>query len=152
RHLNLWGAGDRFRSSRCPLRDFVRGSVGHMLTRLNGLPAVETRVRRPRRSSDFTGLQTAVLFAALALVAAIPLITHPLPPLADYGNHLARMHVIAAGGNDPDLSRFYGIEWEIVPNLMMDLVVPLLDRVMNIYHAGQVFTIATFVIIVSGTL
>ncbi len=123
-----------------------------MLTRLNGLPAAETRVRRPRRSSDFTGLQTAVLFVALALVAVIPIITHPLPPLADYVNHLARMHVIATIGNDPDLSRFYGIEWQIVPNLMMDLVVPVLDRFMTIYHAGQLFTIATFVIIVSGTL
>jgi len=123
-----------------------------MLTRLNGLHAVETRLRRPRRSSDFTGLQTAVLFAALTLVAAIPIITHPLPPLSDYVNHLARMHVIATVGNDPDLARYYGIEWEIVPNLMMDLVVPLLDRVMSVYHAGQLFTIATFVGIVTGTL
>src|SRR6266704_1470763 len=105
-----------------------------------------------RRSTDFSGLQTAVLFVVFALVASIPVITHPLPPLADYVNHLARMHVIATIGNDPDLSRFYGIEWQIVPNLMMDLVVPVLDRFMTIYHAGQLFTIATFVIIVSGTL
>ena len=38
-----------------------------------------------RRSTDFfSGPQTAVLFVVLALVASIPLITHPLPhPVAD---------------------------------------------------------------------
>jgi len=105
-----------------------------------------------RRSTDFSGPQTAVLFVLFALVASIPVITHPLPPLSDYVNHLARMHVIATIGNDPDLSRFYEIDWQIVPNLMMDLVIPRLARFMSVYHAGQVFTVATFVLILSGTL
>jgi len=34
----------------------------------------------------------------------------------------------------------------------MDLIVPALDRVMNVYLAGQVYTIMTFVLILSGTL
>jgi len=105
-----------------------------------------------RRSTDFSGPQTAVLFVVFALVASIPVITHPLPPLTDYVNHLARMHVIATIGNDPDLSRFYEIDWQIIPNLMMDLVIPRLVRFMSVYHAGQVFTVATFVLILSGTL
>jgi hypothetical protein len=105
-----------------------------------------------RRSTDFSGAQTAVLFVVFALVAAIPVITHPLPPLTDYVNHLARMHVIATIGNDPDLSRFYEIDWQIIPNLMMDLVIPRLVRFMSVYHAGQVFTVATFVLILSGTV
>src|SRR5205085_10734079 len=53
---------------------------------------------------------------------------------------------------DVDLSRFYEIDWQIVPNLMMDLVVPPLVRFMTIYHAGQVFTVLTFLLILSGTL
>ncbi len=105
-----------------------------------------------RRSTDFSGPQTAVLFVVFALVASIPVITHPVPPLTDYVNHLARMHVIATIGNDPDLSRFYEIDWQIIPNLMMDLVIPRLERFMSVYHAGQVFTVATFVLILSGTL
>ena len=106
-----------------------------------------------RRSTDlFSGPQTAVLFVVLALVASIPLITHPLPPLADYVNHLARMHVIAAMGKDVDLTRFYEIDWQIVPNLMMDIVVPPLVHFMTVYHAGQVFTVASFLLIISGTL
>jgi hypothetical protein len=104
------------------------------------------------RSTDFSGPQTAVLFIVFALVTSIPVITHPLPPLTDYVNHLARMHVIATIGNDPDLSRFYEIDWQIIPNLMMDLVIPRLVRFMSVYHAGQVFTVATFLLILSGTL
>src|ERR1700674_2327518 len=111
------------------------------------------QIARPqRRATDFSGLQTAVLFVVFTLVASIPVITHPLPPLEDYVNHLARMHVIATIHNDPDLSRFYEINWQIIPNLVMDLVVPLLERAMNIYQAGQLFTVMTFMLILSGTL
>src|SRR5882762_8765187 len=35
---------------------------------------------------------------------------------------------------------------------MMDLVVPLFERVMSVYVAGQIYTIASFVLILSGTL
>ena len=52
---------------------------------------------RPRRRwIEFTGTQVGVLFLALILVASIPVFTHPLPPLEDYVNHLARMHVKVA--------------------------------------------------------
>jgi len=122
-----------------------------MLTR-SPSPLLENGAVRPRSTAEFSGAQVAVLFAALALVASIPIITHPLPPLSDYVNHLARMHVIASIGRDPDLTRFYEIDWQIIPNLMMDLVVPRLTAFMTVYHAGQLFTVATFVLIASGTL
>jgi hypothetical protein len=109
-----------------------------------------THIRR--RVSDFTGTQVAVLFVILALVSSIPIWTHPLPPLSDYVNHLARMHVIAVAGIDPSLSQFYEIEWRILPNLVMDLIVPLAAKFMSIYRAGQAFTVLTFVLIMSGTL
>ena len=122
-----------------------------MLTRSPSF-LMENGAVRPRSTAEFTGLQVAVLFAALALVASIPIITHPLPPLSDYVNHLARMHVIASVGRDADLARFYEIDWQIIPNLVMDLVVPRLTAFMTVYHAGQLFTVATFVLIASGTL
>ena len=62
------------------------------------------------------------------------------------------MHVIASIGRDPDLALFYEIHWQVIPNLMMDLIVPILQRVMNVYLAGQVYTIMSFVLILSGTL
>jgi hypothetical protein len=94
----------------------------------------------------------ALLFVVLLTVASIPIATHQLPPLSDYVNHLARTHVIDAIGTDPDLGRYYAIEWQIIPNLMIDLIVPVLHRFMSIYLAGQIFTIAAFALIASGTL
>ena len=92
------------------------------------------------------------LFAVLFAVACIPLLTHQLPPLSDYVNHLARIHVINAIDRDPFLARFYLIDWQVIPNLMIDLVLPVINRVMGIYQAGQAFTILAFFLIVSGTL
>jgi hypothetical protein len=120
------------------------------------LPAVtqpgSVEARLAARAGDFSSGQIAALFAVLAAIAAVPILLHPWPPLGDYINHLARMHVIATIGNDPDLARFYQVDWQVIPNLMMDLIVPILQRVMNVYLAGQTYTIICFVLILSGTL
>jgi len=94
----------------------------------------------------------AAFFVLLLAVTAIPIVLHPWPPMSDYINHLARMQVIANVNTDPDLARFYEIDWQLLPNLMMDLIVPPLLRVMNVYVAGQIYTIASFVLILSGTV
>ena len=71
----------------------------------------------------------AALFVLLLAVTSIPVVLHPWPPMSDYINHLARMQVIATVNSDPDLARFYEIDWQLLPNLMMDLIVPSLLRV-----------------------
>jgi hypothetical protein len=106
----------------------------------------------PHQAAGSSGRQVALMFLAFALVASFPIASHPLPPLLDYPNHLARMHVIAAIGTDPDLSRFYEIEWQIIPNLMMDMIVPLLAPAIGLYRAGQGFMLITIVLIMSGAL
>jgi hypothetical protein len=104
------------------------------------------------RTVDFTDRQIAGLFAVLTVITVIPVILYPWPPLADYVNHLSRMQIIATIGSDPDLSKFYDVNWQIIPNLMMDMIVPPLLRLMSVYAAGQLYTIASFVLIISGTL
>jgi len=94
----------------------------------------------------------AIFFVLLMAAVSLPIATHPLPPLSDYINHLARTHVIEAIGTDTNLSRFYTVEWQIIPNLMIDLIVPVLHRFMSVYLAGQIFTILAFVLIASGML
>jgi hypothetical protein len=105
---------------------------------------------RRGRSSDFSLAQIAIIFTLFILITAIPIVTNPVPPLEDYVNHLARMRVITDIAKDIDLSRFYEIDWEFIPNLMMDLTVPLLAKVMNVYLAGEIFIIASFMMIASG--
>ncbi len=114
-------------------------------------PVAGRGARRRPQVHDFSRLQIAALFVLFAGIASIPILSHPMPPLADYINHLSRMHVIAAIGSDPDLARFYEVDWQVIPNLMMDLMVPILVRIMDVYSAGQAYTIASFVLILSGT-
>src|SRR6266571_704740 len=106
----------------------------------------------PQQAVRFSAWQIAALFMTLAAIASIPILLYPWPPLSDYINHLARMHVIATIRSDPNLALFYQVEWQVIPNLMMDLIDPILQRVMNVYLAGQIYTIMSFVLILSGTL
>ncbi len=102
--------------------------------------------------SEFPGWQVLVMFFLFLLLISIPVWTHLLPPLSDYVNHLARMKVIATIDKDPNLSKFYQIDWAIIPNLTMDLVVPWFTRFVNVYVAGKIFTVTMFAVISSGVL
>jgi hypothetical protein len=101
---------------------------------------------------DFTSRQIAVLFVVLTGILSFPIVLHPWLPLSDYMNHLARMYIIAGIGTDAEITRFYEIDWQLIPNLMMDLIVPPLQRLMNVYVAGQIYIALSFVLIMSGTL
>jgi hypothetical protein len=78
---------------------------------------------------------------------AVPLFSTVLPPLFDYPNHLARMHVLSEGGN-----QFYAVHWEPLPNLAQDLIVPPLARVMPLDIASKLFLVAIFGLIAGGTI
>src|SRR6185369_784226 len=68
----------------------------------------------PRDAVRFSGRQIAILFITLAAIASVPILLYPWPPLSDYINHLARMHVIAAISSDRDLALFYQIQWQVI--------------------------------------
>jgi hypothetical protein len=108
-------------------------------------------IHRSHRHADL-GAVLPVATALLAALALAPLVHYTLPPLEDYANHLARLHVIAAGGADPDLARYYRLDWMLVPNLAMDLVVPPIARLVGIYTAGQIFSCFAMASILSGMM
>lgn len=93
-----------------------------------------------------------LVFAFLVAVVLVPVFSVTVAPLSDYINHLARMHVIAVGKTDPFLSAFYSVDWQLLPNLAMDLVVPSLARVVDVYTAGQLFLAATILMLVTGPM
>jgi len=103
------------------------------------------------RPAELTAGRFAALFAAAFAVAAAPLLWVTLPPLVDYPNHLARMHIIAVGAASPILRDFYTITWRPLPDLAMDLVVPLLARAMPLLWAGKAFLLLTFLLLAGGT-
>lgn len=93
-----------------------------------------------------------IVFALLLVAVATPIFTDRLPPLADYVNHLARMHVLAAIDGDDMLARLYQVRWAVIPNLVMDILVPPLARHIDIYLAGQLFVFFTVLLLVTGPM
>ncbi|MGH7012613.1 MAG: hypothetical protein ACREEL_00395 [Stellaceae bacterium] len=90
------------------------------------------------------------LFAALLLIACIPLILTPLPPLVDYPNHLARMHVLAGLGGSPLLQQYYAVAWRPLPDLAMDVLVPPLLGAVSLQTAGKLFLVAIYFLSAGG--
>ena len=134
--------------------DFRRGFGPAMLSPNKPIiaPSSAPLIVPRARTSGFSGPQIGVLFAAMTLLISIPIWTHRLPPISDYVNHLARMDVIATLAKNPQLAHFYEINWQVIPNLTMDLIVPLLTRFMNVYLAGQIYLVSMFALIISGGL
>lgn len=99
-----------------------------------------------------SGRSFAVTFAVLLITVATPIFTDPLPPLSDYVNHLARMHIIASLDHDAVLGQLYEINWAIIPNLIMDVLVPPLARHVDVYLAGQIFVFLTMVLMATGPM
>lgn len=92
----------------------------------------------------------AILFLALFVVAALPVLLCGTLPLFDYPNHLARMHILAALPESPNLQRFYAIVWRPLPNLAMDLIVPSLAGLLPLVWAGKLFVLLTLFLLAAG--
>jgi hypothetical protein len=90
-------------------------------------------------------------FVVVAAILLLPLAYVLVPPLQDYPNHLARMAVIVRAGEGV-IDPFYAINWSLVPNLIMDLIVPPLVPWLGIYAAGRVFVGLTFLVMLAGPL
>jgi hypothetical protein len=86
-------------------------------------------------------------FAVLLTLSAVPVFSTVLPPLVDYPNHLARMHLLAEGGD-----AFYTVHWAVLPNLAEDLIVPPLTRVLPLDIAAKLFLVMIFALMAGGTI
>jgi len=80
----------------------------------------------------------AGLYGLLSIIVLLPVLTVQVPALGDAINHVARMHVLAAGDASP-LRRFYAVHWLLSPYLAMDAVVPLLAQIMPVMIAAKIF-------------
>jgi len=68
--------------------------------------------------------------------------------MVDYVNHLARMHLLASDARHVG----YDIDWQLNPNLAMDLIVPLLARWMPVDVAARLFLATAQILLVSGAV
>jgi hypothetical protein len=82
-------------------------------------------------------LTLLLVYGVLLVLLVIPLFLVDTPPLLDYPNHLARSFITNRVTEDPDLARFYHINWHIVPNLGSDIVIALFALLVPIKLAGK---------------
>lgn len=98
------------------------------------------------------GRTLPLVFTLLTVMVLTPILSEPLPPLTDYVNHLARMHVMANLDSNPVLASFYEIKWAIIPNLIMDVLVPPLVKFLGVLRAGQLFLVLMVALLVTGPM
>ncbi|MCC7045699.1 MAG: hypothetical protein IT562_03215 [Alphaproteobacteria bacterium] len=106
------------------------------------------------RPANFALSQGAIALAyvALTLVALYPVFAVAIPPLIDYPNHLARLHVLTEIDRVPLLAERYAVDWNILPNLAMDIVVWILARWMPVAEAMRLFVALTLVLLIAGSV
>jgi hypothetical protein len=97
-------------------------------------------------------IAATMAYVVLAGLTLSPLLWARVPPLVDYPNHLARMWVLAQDGSIAPLADNYVVHWQLVPDLALDLVVPLLAHVMPIDVAGRVFIALTMLGLLAGSM
>jgi hypothetical protein len=83
-----------------------------------------------------------LIYAALAALLAIPIMTAEVPLGVDDLNHLSRIYVRAHIASDPDLARFFRIRTDIIPYLGMDLLLTPIARVLPIMLVGRLYILA----------
>ncbi len=93
-----------------------------------------------------------VLYAMVGAATILPVFLAQVPPLVDYPNHLARMWILVHQTRIPELAGNYSVDWRLLPDLAMDLVVAGLSRAMPVEEAGRVFVALTMLALVGGTL
>jgi hypothetical protein len=117
---------------------------------MTGLAATDaTTPPSARHPTVAAPVGSRLLFAAMFLLALIPVLTTPIPAMSDYLNHLARMYVLAGQGK---ASPFYQVDWHFYPNLAMDLTVPGLGRWIGVELATRLFLLASQILVVTGSM
>jgi hypothetical protein len=91
-------------------------------------------------------LGASAAYVVLGGLVLSPLLWVSVPPLVDYPNHLARMWVLVHGSEN------YVANWQLIPTLAMDLVVPALALIMPVETAGRVFIAISMALPVIGCL
>jgi hypothetical protein len=106
---------------------------------------------RTLKHPDTTAFQhVAARFVVLFALASLPILANQYLPLYDYPNHLARMYLLRMLPVSPALQQYYAFNWQPLPNLAMDLVVPILSRLVPLAFAGKLFILLTLFLLAVG--
>ena len=90
--------------------------------------------------------------AALALMAAIPLVWPNIPPLVDLPGHMGRYRVSLEIANSPVLQQWYSFRWQLIGNLGIDLLIFPIGKLFGVELGTKLIVMAIPVLTVAGFL
>ena len=96
--------------------------------------------------------ETRWFVAAMILLAAVPLLYPPVPPLVDLLGHMGRYRVELDLATSPWLHRYYDFDWSIMGNLGVDLLVYPLGKLIGLEPAVKLIVISIPMMTVAGIL
>ena len=96
--------------------------------------------------------QTRRFAALLVIVAAIPLLYPPIPPLVDLPGHMGRYRITLALHDSASIACYYGYEWRLIGNLGIDLLVLPLSRLFGLELAVKLIVTCIPPLAVAGML
>jgi hypothetical protein len=89
---------------------------------------------------------------AMVVLAAVPLLLPPIPPLTDLMGHMGRYRVQIDIGHSPWLGQYYSFNWALIGNLGVDVLVQLLAPMIGLELAVKLIVLAIPPITVAGLL
>ena len=96
--------------------------------------------------------ESRAFYAFLIVLAAIPLLYPPIPPLIDVPAHMGRYAVQLGVETEPTLRQWFDFEWMLIGNLGVDLLVELLAPVLGLEPAVKLIAIFIPMATVAGFL
>lgn len=91
-----------------------------------------------------------LVYASILVAVLAPLTIIDIPFLADYPNHVARMHILGNINTDPLLGERYISTFDFTPNIAMDFIIPSLTQAIPLDLAGRLFLALTLLSTLTG--
>lgn len=90
--------------------------------------------------------------AALALLAAVPLLVPGIPPLIDLLGHMGRYRIMTAGPGAVTLAQSFHFEWKLLGNLGVDLLIVPMAKLFGVELGTKLIVLAIPPLTVVGML
>jgi hypothetical protein len=93
------------------------------------------------------------LFMGIAvLLAALPLLWPPIPPLLDLPSHMGSYHFALSLDASASLQKYYDFHWELLGNLGVDLLVMPLAKLFGVELATKIVVVLIPALTVAGMI
>jgi hypothetical protein len=95
---------------------------------------------------------TRLFIVVAVLLAALPLLWPPIPPLLDLPSHMGSYHFALSLDSSASLQKYYDFHWELLGNLGVDLLVMPLAKLFGVELATKIVVVLIPALTVTGMI